>query len=277
MLLSLVVQVRPEGGASQRHTLPATTGPALHGMLYKWLAQVDPALGTAIHDLHGVKPFTVSSLQALVGNPEASRSTYDLLLSPHQAYWFRITSLDAALSQVLLEKFYQPGQTLDLLGRRLQIERLLTEPYQHPWAARTTYHDLPENPPSLPPRLKLQFHSPTTFKAVDRVVPVPMPEQVFNSLATRWNSFSELPLDPAQLSALTEKLAISGYQLSSELALLEGSPRGPKLIACRGWCEYTIINGEEEETRLLHLLSRFGFYSGVGYKTSQGFGQIRPL
>ncbi len=274
MLISLVIQLVPEHSGS----LPSTTGPAMHGLFFKWLAGQDASLSARLHDLAGPKPFTVSALQPLVAIPPSrAERNNDLILSPQAKYWFRMTSIEAEFSRFLLEYFYaQPPSQFEILKHRFEVERVIFNPQEHPWAATSTFAGLNE-PVTSSAKVKLQFHSPTTFKAQGRSRPLPLPEQTFNSLLTRWNNYASQPIDPAFSTWVSENLAISGYELRTELALMEGSRQGAKLIAFRGWCEYTALQSDPAMLQTLHQLARFAFFSGVGYKTTMGFGQTRCL
>ncbi len=266
MLLSIVVRLRPLRPGS----LPATTGPALHGWFFNWLAAQNSSFATQLHDLPGSKPFTLSGLQ-----PYPS-SGPELMLYPAQTYWFRITSLDAALSELLLTRLIaNPPPTIKILRESLTLESCTTDAQQQPWAGQTTWQALAATPPTS--RYKLLFHSPTTFKSAGRSLPFPLPEHTFQSLAMRWHSFSQLPPAPGELAEPLTQIGISSYNLQTELALLEGSMQGPKLVAFRGWCEYTAFGLALEWQSLFAALAQFAFYAGTGYKTGQGFGQTRPF
>ena len=280
MLVSLVIQVKPV----KEGTLPAITGPALHAVFFHWLEAIDPTLTTELHDLKGLKPFTVSNLQPgdSLTIEDVFAPSRELVLKPEQLYWFRLTSLDQRLSELLLNRFYeQPPATFDILKRLFKVQKVIAEQAEHPWANITSWqglvqHDLfseKSQTTSLKSKVKLIFYSPTTFKAIERVLPIPLPQQTFTSLANRWNTFSPVPLDPDFFNYLVEEVTISSYQLQTELALLGGSKQGARMICFRGWCEYIAFGKESEWFSALRMLGHFAFFCGIGYKTGMGFGQ----
>jgi len=279
VLVSLVVQLRPHRAG----TLPLTTGPAMHAIFLKCLARSNPALAQELHDQQSVKPYTVSGLQQYSPHLELLRRPKDLELSLQQLYWFRVTSLEPGLSKFLLTDFIQNLPTeLDILERPFELVKVISSQEQHAGAGISSYEELLSL--SLSPKtqrinnkISLYFHALTTFKSAGRSLPLPLPVQTFSSLATRWNTYSPIPLDPALFNFVEDDVSISGYDIQSELAMMEGSNKGPKLVCFRGWCEYTSFAKDSEWTQSLHLLSHFAFFSGVGYKTTQGFGQVVAL
>jgi len=279
MLLSLVVQIKP----FKVGTLPPFSGPALHGVFFSWLKSVNPMLAAELHNAKSAKPFTVSNLQTGDGAeaPALFMPTREIVLDTNKTYWFRLTSLDKRLSELLLERFYkQPPLSLEVFKHFFRVEKVIAEQSEHPWAGSSSWQELAQAnffadtaSTSSSSRVKLIFFSPTTFKARERFFPVPMPAQTFISLAARWNSFSPVPLDPSFGAFLDESVAINAYNLQTELVTMEGAKRGAKMVCFRGWCEYASFERESEWNAALKMLAQFAFFAGVGYKTTMGFGQ----
>ncbi len=237
----------------------------------------------SLHAPNAARPFTVSNLYEGDGLGSGSLFTpsREIRLEPDKIYWFRLTTLARELSELLVERFYkQPPISLEILKHFFTVEKVVIEQSEHPWAATSSWQALAQTtffPESdlagSSSRVKLVFFSPTTFKARDRSFPVPMPVQTFVSLATRWNAFSPVPLDPVFGAFLDESVSINAYNLETELVALEGSKQGSKLVCFRGWCEYISFERQSEWNGVLKMLAQFAFFSGVGYKTTMGFGQ----
>lgn len=280
MLLSMIIQLKP----CLVGTLPPSTGKALHAVFLNWLRSADPILSQELHDIDDIKPFTVSGLSLLNDNPLPGYFPKDLTLHPRNSYWFRVTSLNPELSARLLHYFQRADRPPfpAVLGREFSVSAISFQPEEHPWAGITSYAELVTASLKEPPagknsknggKVTLNFCSPTTFKSDGRSLPIPLPMQTFSSLMKRWNRFSPYPLDEVFLSFLEETVSISGYELKSEMVWLDGSKGGAKLVAFQGWCEYTCFSRNEDWVKAVDLLSRFAFFSGVGYKTGWGFGQ----
>lgn len=286
MLISMVIMVQPE----QAGTLPSMLGSALHGIFFSWLRGSDPALADALHELRR-KPFTVSNLFPLekVQGGDIFMPLGDLALDPAKLYWFRVTSLHSQLTEFLTERFLrQPPLSLVVdkqfsrQGEKqiFKVVKVTIDKADHPWAGSTTWQSLAqasvfadEASKPVTERVKLIFFSPTTFRARDRLFPVPMPEQTFISLAENWNSHSPVPLDYAFGGFLVEHVGINAYNLQTDLVVLEGGKQGGKLVCFRGWCEYRNFERNSEWSGVLLTLARYAFYAGVGYKTTMGLGQ----
>ena len=288
MLVSMVVVIKPKKSG----TLPPSTGRAMHAVFLNWVKLANPALSVSLHETATYKPFTVSALAAWNGEfiPTSSIFTtksQDLILTPGQLYWFRITSLEASLSEFLVESLAGPAAPAlpPVLNREFELVYVTTDAAKHPWAATETYPNLLSmvataqlnRRASQTTKVKLLFTSATTFKSNGRSLALPLPVQTFFSLANRWNAFSNQPIEAAFGEWLEQNVSISSYELKSELIWLEGSPTGPKLVGFRGWCEYVSFSSDEEWNYLLDLLARFAFFSGIGYKTTWGFGQALAL
>ncbi len=265
MLVSMVVAVRSLKGG----TLPPSTGKAMHAVFVNWVKLANPSLSAALHAQTSDKPFTVSNLLTRSeANPVISSGITragDLILTPSQLYWFRVTSLEDSLSRFLVEIL--AGSTApalpSVLGREFEVVYITIDPHKHQWAASETYSNLlnlMESASDLKPvslgktfKAKLLFVSPTTFKSNGRALPLPLPLQTFSSLRKRWNAFSGHLIDPGFAEWVEGNVSISSYELKSELVWLEGSAGGARLVGFRGWCEYISFSPDDEYNFLFDL------------------------
>lgn len=119
--------------------------------------------------------------------------------------------------------------------------------------------------------VSIQFLTPTGFRNRDTggQMILPVPEVVFGTLAIRWadysGSLSEIP--PLGIN-------LSKFELASITALLKSRTyaRG-----CVGEAVYDWKKFPESQKKFLTRLAAFSFYSGLGYKTAQGMGQVLPI
>jgi CRISPR-associated endoribonuclease Cas6 len=118
--------------------------------------------------------------------------------------------------------------------------------------------------------LAVRFLSPTGFNSQGRQIPFPMPELFFSSLIWRWQRlFGDFPWPEVE-----DKLGIiniSRYDLKSAVAK---GKKGSLHKGCIGYCRYDLKPLTMEERRAIHALTVFATFSGVGYKTGQGLGQV---
>ena len=214
------------------------------GLLYQLLKEHAPEL----HDKPGLKPFTVG-----VGKRDAP--------------FLRFTFLDEALYAALSPKLYGlAGQTVSL-GGRYRVRAVLQE--DHPWAGLTTWPRLfgAESCADAP----LRFASPTFFRRKGANYPLPEPKLVFGSLIERWNAHAPLAVPEPVATVLTERLTLRYLQLRSRSATAHD-----RTVGFMGRATFHLPRATPDEAHWLAVLSRFAFYSGVGAKTTLGFGQTTP-
>lgn len=125
-----------------------------------------------------------------------------------------------------------------------------------------------------PPKDSVKFHfiSPVGFKNSGKQNVLPTPSVIFNSLMTKWsNAFGEELIEKYCKDINLNKIMVDSFNIrTNEFKLKDGLVfRG-----CVGGIMYRFheINRDDEK-RALTWLSKFAFFSGVGYKTTQGMGQ----
>lgn len=272
MIYSLAVRLTP----TQTATVRATLGHQAHAAFLRTVREADPALAEVLHTPQfEMRPFTVSPL---LGVPRARNGK--VTVRPDEDYFLRFTVLYEPIFQQFMGRFLRgQGRPVVRLGRALFLVReVLATPESSPWAGYTSFGQLyrqaePEN------EISLDFTSPTAFsfgrKAWGRkVVPLPDPILVFRSLWKKWNTFTlpELALDETLLEYVAENVVVKRYQLETKMQHFSRSPQ----VGFLGHVTYKLMGrgeGADLLRRLLNLLADFAFYSGVGYKTTQGMGQ----
>ncbi len=221
---------------------------ALHarGWVYNLLRETAPE----VHDAAGPKPFTVG----VGGRPNAP--------------WLRLTCLTeevyAALSPALWRRV---GLEVRLGEDTYRIKAVLEA--EHPWAGLVTWPRLFQG--EAGPDLGLEFASPTFFRRQGANYPLPEPRLVLGSLIERWNAHAPTPVPPGVAARLVEATTLR--YLNGRTVSAVGHDR---TVGFRGRVTYHLPRASAEEARWLAALGRFAFFSGVGAKTTLGFGQVRP-
>lgn len=236
----LVALVLPLDGPT-----PRPDAKHMQGWLYHAIREHAPGL----HDHSGPKPFTVAS-------------------AGRDAGYVRLTFLDESLYAALSPTLYAlPGKTLALGGHPYRVKAVLQE--GHPWAGMSTWQRLFQGEASAD--APLRFVSPTFFRRQGNNYPLPEPKLVFGSLIERWNAHAPLRV-PAEIAlALSERVTFRYLQLSSRSATAHD-----RTVGCVGRATYHLPQASSDEAAWLSALTRFAFYSGVGAKTTLGFGQAKP-
>ena len=119
--------------------------------------------------------------------------------------------------------------------------------------------------------ITIRFKTPTAFKTNDRYQFYPTLELILKSLVNKYNACGfESKIDfEDDINQALEYLEVVNYSLHSTRFYLERT----KIPSFMG--KITIrIRGPQQLVNLMHMLFRFGEYSGVGIKTAIGMGAI---
>ena len=256
MLLSLVFEVLPQ----ERASIPADQGRALMKVFLDWVKQADSSLFDELHKPNHTRPYTVSSLRG-----QAVRTGGRLLLDPERALWWRITSLEDELTDVLLHIMKtQLPETLRISRQPFHLANATIDPKQHEWAGSASYSDLDAGTTPIPKRLRLEFASPTTFRSDEKNVPFPLPKNVAEQWLKKWNKYSGGEPIPDQILEYAQAcLAVSRYEIRSQ-DVRHGKAT---YIGFEGSCQYRVLEQHPYWSSKLFSLARFAFYCGTGAKT----------
>lgn len=268
MLTSLILKLKSPAEA----VLQASLGRAAQAALLKLISQRDSPLAATLHSGDGLRPYTASNL--VLGK----RQRGQLHIVAGQEGWLRFTGLSAEVSRALQALAADPPPSLTVLEHTLTVTAATLDPAEHPWAGQISYQDLAApfllgNVPKISAKAGLEFVSPTTFRSKKRMVPLPLPELVFGSLLDRWQTFAPIALHPDMRRFAAEAVALGRYTLKSmSIPQKEGGLR----VGFTGKATFVALNRDRYWLNMLHLLAAFSFYSGVGYQTAAGLGQVRP-
>lgn len=267
-LVALVLTVAPR----QPLTTPGHLGRAAHSLLLRLIAAADPDLAANLHDSDTTKPFTCTTLIGGQRLDQPDARGYH----PDEPAWLRFTGLDTAVASHLLRLAEQPPHTIELDGHTFVVHRATVDPDEHPWAGHTSYeslgtpHLLAHRPPNF--HIKLEFASPTTFRSQGRSLPVPMPDWVFGSLLDRWNSFSPIQAAEEMRRFAAECVVMSKYRLRTRAIPFKNNV---VQMGCVGQADYVCLHRDKYWASMLNMMADYAFYSGVGYQTTKGMGQVR--
>ena len=135
-----------------------------------------------------------------------------------------------------------------------------------------TYNSLLEK--SIPSQdFVVDFLTPTSFKRGKFDYILPEPELLFKSLLRKWNAFSPEKMGWELLDFVKKHVFVSGLWVNS--VKTEISEKA-KILGFRGRV-YLYSEKLSEETRLLNALLQFAEFSGIGRKTTMGFGKVKCI
>jgi len=261
-LLDLTLTLRP----THRDTIPGWLGRAARALLLHSIEAVHPDLSRILHDLHGDKPFTASTL---LGAPARELMT----LEPNRTVMLRYTSLSADLTRLMLTAVIPRWQadSIVLHNQPMRVEAAAVETcdYADLWAAA---HD----PARRSCRITLRFETPTYFKVTGgRAMRLPAPEYVFGkSLLRRWNAFA-----PCKLPDTVGAFAANAVEVEAVRNLhtrrVSFTRAGKNLVTgFVGEVMYGVPAADADLSGAIHALARFARFSGIGAQTADGLGQV---
>ena len=252
----------------ERGKTPRWLGRATHSWFLDTLAQIHPSFSQTLHDRNSIKPFTISNL---IG----ARVRHDRLwFKDDDILRLRITTLHPHLTLIILNQAvpWWCQQNITLHGQTFAVQDAQTE---RGWSGCTTFESLLKGVDEDARDIHMTFVSPTTFKRTgDYFDAMPYPTLVFGSLLDRWNAFAPVLL-PLDVNDAIDKIAIQHHVLNSETISLGGGRLNRDLPAFTGRVHFRLAEGDRTLRRYLHVLAAFAKYSGIGYKTTMGFGQAR--
>jgi len=269
ILYSILLELQVQKVAS----LPLTTGPQIHAMFLRLLTRDDLVLFTQLHDVPGVRPFTLSQLLGA----EIQRDHMKLV--PGQAYAIRVTLMDEGLLWDRLSTQMLETGPVDVRidQASLQLTRLVVNPTSDTtgWVAKTSWRALSESP--VQHSVTLRFASLTAFNIDGKYYALfPEPLLVWESLLRVWNYYApeSFKMEKQAVRALVQqhvRVEACDHLATQTLHYQKYTQKG-----FRGLCCYE-IDGEADSAQKLAALAEFARYAGVGYRTVWGMGQVRPV
>lgn len=306
-LYALVLKLRP----LTTGTLMAFSGDMVHAAFLGWIRSAAPEVAEWLHEGNKRRIFTCSSLQfpvPMARMRDAERENVHLPLRLEQTYTVRVTLLLGELFPLLYEALMHAHvqgtpseqQAFMRLGKQSFVlqEAVMTDDSSG-WTGFSSFAALVEQVMSRKlgkvETLGMEFASLTTFNRINRKNKVygdyfamlPLPEYIFPMLAIRWRE-----LAPPELAAVVQLERIEQYIQDDGMVIAEHDLRSHYVTFTNhpqkgfvGTCRYQLRGPDEPTTpdapltvrQQLFLLARFAFYAGIGYKTTMGMGQVRPI
>ncbi|WP_373539329.1 CRISPR system precrRNA processing endoribonuclease RAMP protein Cas6 [Chamaesiphon sp.] len=260
-LLGIAITLQPQSDFYLRPQYAT----ALHGWFLDRVRSTNPTLSQQLHDGQEEKPFTISGFAGDI--PTIDRQ---LLLSKNRSYQWQITALSIPLCDWCREWLAAPPTTLRLNSTTCRITdwQLVLPPttYTKIWQQAAT-----DNRP-----LELTFTSPTSFRKRKNHMPLPIPENIFQSYLRRWNYFSPQPFDQDEfLDWVNDCIVILRHDIRSSKVQAGkiGSVTG--FIGSIQLGLTTQAQRHLEYSQLARALVACAPYFQTGHKVTFGLGQTR--
>ncbi len=269
--------------AARDGRLRATQGHLAHAAFLGMVRQVDPALAEGLHSARGRKPFTISPLEGF-----GRRRDGRLVIDAGREGWLRLTLLDPTLFRAFLAYFLEGGRrpALRLEQCDFGISEVISTPGSHPLAgydslaglrARWDAAELTANHRAVP----LHFWSPTAFSLRAgpgrgrRMHVLPDPPLIFGELAGYWDRLAGDETQAAVREFAAGHVVVARHDIATHAFDFGG---GRVQIGFTGRVTFELLNRDDPDmARHLHRLADLAFYTGIGYKTTMGMGQVRRV
>lgn len=217
-------------------------GDTVHGFIFSLFPH---EIASALHEKEK-KPFSLKKFSFKDGELRLKLSLLEDSLFPALVNRYYLGEEDFYLSEVHLKPVLHGGLREE---ESLSYEELLNlEPQEY---------------------YSIDFLTPTVFRHGPWDYPLPHPEMLFTSLYRKWKAFWTFPLSEKELKYMVYK---NVYILAHKIRVQKVDFSFSTL---RGFVGNVVIGVKDEElSRLLHALLKFGEFSGVGRKSTMGMGVI---
>lgn len=232
--------------------------------------QVDQGLASRLHEEPGYRPFTASPLSGglLAGEHIALRRG--------QTCRLRITLFDGGhLWDRLSTHVLESGPLLlSLGGAQLGLVRMISSQAGDStgWAVSSSWKGLVDLP--VQQKITLHFATPTAFSVGDRKFDLfPKPTLIWESLLRVWNAYA-----PSSFSIEEQEIreAVRKHITLAQCDIATRVMHYPKYLQ-KGFVGTCTFQVEQESVWAPQFTALAGLahFSGVGYKTTMGMGQVR--
>lgn len=260
--------------------IPADHGDQVRAALLNLIRMGDQALSQALHDDNVPKPYTIS----LLDGGKRSRDRAMNFNVGDSADW-RFTLLCEPAFEALLRRY--------ILSRELPHVRIGAVEFQvadafasgsHPDSGSITLPALHERwnqpPETLPHAITLDFRSPTAFNLGQDSVTgkyhirsTPDARTLFSALRKRWIKLGGVAPGDEFDQWASDQIEIQPLNLRTQTVYVERRP----ISGFLGQVSFTTFGADLRWLPVLHLLADLAFWTGVGYQTPRGMGQVRRL
>ncbi len=266
--------------AASRGSLSAEHGDHARAALLNLIREGDSPLAQKLHDDNNAKPYTISLIQGgkrskdgaqHFGEGDVAEWRFTLLIEP---------AFEALLRKYLLNRAL-PHIRIGVV--RFAIVDAFASGTGHPDSGHISVSELNErwngSAENLQKNIKLDFHSPTAFNLGQdpetrhyRIRSSPDARTLFSTLRKRWVKLGGIDAGDEFDAWVDQNLEQTVINLQTHTLRVE-----KRLITgFMGQVEYRLYGTNLHWLPYLHLLANLTFWTGAGYQTTRGMGQVRP-
>ncbi|WP_335743682.1 CRISPR-associated endoribonuclease Cas6 [Thermosipho sp. 1070] len=231
------------------------------------LKNANERLAEQVHEEDNYKPFTVSSILG-------KRTDRLIIIEKGRKYYIRITFLNEEAFNFFTIKIFKSKyskEKLKINDIEFYISNVIFHEKQSKWAGILTENELLSTNYNNNV-IKLRFYTPTLFRIGDKHLGYPFPDKVFKSLLKKFNKYAEFKINEDYANMFSDIEILNKRTYKKRVYM-----RNYYLDGFIGTVEYKIPTDDRNFFKVIHMLADFAFFSGVGYKTTMGFGQVKKL
>jgi CRISPR-associated endoribonuclease Cas6 len=238
---------------------------ALHGWFLDRVRSTNPALSQQLHDGQDEKPFTISGFGEDL--PTLDRQ---LLIRADRSYQWQITLLSAPLCDWCREWLKNPPSQIRL---NFTMCNIIDWQFSLP---PTTYDRIWHQAATSNLPLELTFTSPTSFRKRKNHMPLPIPENIFQSYYRRWHHFSSIEGNRDEfLNWVNDHIILLRHDIRSSKVRAGKSGAVTGFIGSIQLGFTAQAKQRPEYIRLARALVACAPYFHTGHKVTFGLGQTR--
>ncbi|PJF20995.1 MAG: hypothetical protein CUN56_13340 [Phototrophicales bacterium] len=267
--------------AMRRGALPRDHGDQARAALLSLIREGDSPLAKFLHDENIAKPYTIS----LVKGGKRGKDGASHFGDGDTADW-RFTLLLEPAFEALWRKY--------LLNNRLPHVRIgwmhfavvdaFVSGFGHADSGNISVDELIDRwtvpPDELSRRIVLDFQSPTAFNLGQdretkayRIRSHPDARTLFSSLRKRWVKLGGADAGDEFDEWVSQSVEQDAFHVRTQKVRVERRP----ITGFMGQVAYTVHGRDLSWLPYLHLLADLSFWTGAGYQTTRGMGQVRNI
>ena len=263
--------------------VPTDHGGQARACLLDLIRRADKTLSAQWHDTNIHKPYTISLLQPLEHTQRGADGALHCGEGDRLDWRFSLQcepGFEAVLKRFLLSRAL-PHLRVGTL--EFAITDVFASNSGHFASGYTTPAALLERydcpPATLDRAIELHFTAPTVFHlgrdaetGISRYCTLPQPRLLFSTLRKKWASLGGYEPGDVFDSWVERAVNAESYRLNTTTVVVDKR----HLHGFSGFVRFR-LQAEPQWWPLVHLLADLAFWTGVGYQTTRGMGQVRRI
>lgn len=263
MFNSIVIEMKAENDGK----IILYPGQKIHAVFLKIIKDVNEDMSEKLHNDEIDKAFSVSSFLGC-------KAYEELEVHKDKKYYIRFTVLQKKLFSMLTMTLFKNkmfSSNIKIEDIEFKILNIIYDNSKSKWAGvfdmdKVLEKEIFEN------EVGIRFYTPTLFKSGDNFIREPEPKKVFGSLLRKFNKYSYYKIDE-NIEEEFEKIQIK----EKKILIKKINLKKYYISGFMGDVIFNIPDDNEKLKQALYVLAEFSFYSGIGYKTTMGFGQAKKI